>query len=120
MARCPLPAVNAGLYPVELREDGVGKIEPAVGEDVALDAAQDAKRGQHFVRGSDLLGLPVDIVGGKAADGADGRRVIADREVVIAAPPLFSVRVPGTVIPSWNVTLPVADGNVGDRIKREI
>ena len=83
--RHPLPAVHARLHPVELREDVVGKVEPPVGEDVALDPAQDAERRQQLVRGRDLLGLAADVVRGEPADGAHGGRVVADREVVVAA-----------------------------------
>ena len=83
--RHPLAAVDAGLHPVELGEDVVGEVEPAVGEDVALDPAQDAERRQHLVGGRDLLGLAADVVGREAADGADRRRVVADREVLVAA-----------------------------------
>jgi hypothetical protein len=52
-----LAAVDACLHPLELREDVVGQVEPPVGEDVALDPAQDAERRQELVRGGDLLGL---------------------------------------------------------------
>src|ERR671919_3188339 len=51
--RHSLPPVHACLYPLELREDIVGKVEPPVGEDVALDPAQDPKRRKQFVRGRD-------------------------------------------------------------------
>ena len=61
--RHALAAVDARLHPVELGEDVVGQVEPAVGEDVALDPAQDAERRQHLVRGRDLLGLAADVVG---------------------------------------------------------
>ena len=83
--RHALAPVDACLYPVEPSEDVVGKVELPVGEDVALDPAQDAKRRQQFVRGRDLLGLAPDVVGSEAADGAHGGRVVADRQVVIAA-----------------------------------
>jgi hypothetical protein len=79
--------VHACLYPLELCEDVVGKVEPPVGEDVALDPAQDAKRGEQFVCRRDLLGLAADVVRGEAADGSHGGRVVADREVVVAALP---------------------------------
>jgi len=39
-----LPAVNARLDPVELSQDIVRKVELPVGEDVALDPAQDPER----------------------------------------------------------------------------
>ena len=77
--------MDARLHPIELGEDVVGQIEPPVREDVALDTAQDAERRQQLVRRRDLLGLAADVVGGEPADGAHGRRVVADREVVIAA-----------------------------------
>ena len=79
------PAVDAGLDPVELRQRIVGEVEPAVGQDVALDAAQDAERLQRLVGGGDLLALAADVVAGEAAGGADRRRVVADREVLVAA-----------------------------------
>ena len=61
--RHPLAAVDARLHPVELGEDVVGEVEPAVGEDVALDPAQDAERRQQLVRRRDLLALAADVVG---------------------------------------------------------
>jgi len=61
--RHPLPAVHARLHPVELGQDVVGKIEPPVGEDVALDPAQHPERRQEFAGSRDLLGLPADVVG---------------------------------------------------------
>src|SRR5256885_9103971 len=45
-ARHPLSAVHARLYPLEIREGVVGKIEPPVGKDVALDPAQDRVRSE--------------------------------------------------------------------------
>ena len=60
--RHPLAAVDARLHPVELGEDVVGQIEPAVGQDVALDAAQDAERRERLVGGRDLLALAADVV----------------------------------------------------------
>ena len=60
--RHPLAAVDARLHPVELGEHVVGQVEPPVREDVALDAAQDAERRQHLVRGGDLLGLAAHVV----------------------------------------------------------
>ena len=83
--RHPLAAVDARLHPVELGEDVVGQVEPPVGEDVALDPAQDAERREPLVGRRDLLGLPADVVGAEAAHGADRRRVVADREVLVAA-----------------------------------
>src|ERR1019366_7378298 len=78
-----LPGVDTGLYPVELGQDVIGKIEPPVGEDVALDPAQHPERFQQFIRGSDLLTLPAHVVCGESSDGAHGRCVIPDGEVVI-------------------------------------
>src|SRR4051794_2902130 len=66
-SRHSLTAVHARLYPLELREDVVGKIEPSVGEDVALDPAQDPEWREQFVRSRNLLGLAADIVGGEPA-----------------------------------------------------
>ena len=62
-SRHPLSAVHARLHPVELGQDVVGKIEPAVGEDVAFDPAQDAEGREERVGRRDLLGLPADVVG---------------------------------------------------------
>ena len=83
--RHPLAAVHARLDPVELGQHVVGQVEPAVGQDVALDPAQHAERRQPRVGGGDLLALAADFVGGQPADGTDGRRVVADREVLVAA-----------------------------------
>src|SRR5919106_654164 len=85
--RHSLATVDACLYPLELGEDLVGKVEPSVREDVALDPAQDAKRRQPLVRGRDLLSLAADVVRGEAADGSHGGRVVANREVLVAALP---------------------------------
>ena len=60
--RHPLAAVDARLHPVELGEHVVGQVEPAVGQDVALDPAQDAERRERLVRRRDLLGLAADVV----------------------------------------------------------
>ena len=62
-ARHPLAAVDARLHPVELGEHVVGEVEPAVGQDVALDPAQDAERRQRLVGRGDLLALAADVVG---------------------------------------------------------
>src|SRR2546421_12944921 len=85
--RHPLTAVDACLYPLEFCEDVVGKVEPPVGEDVALDRAQDAEWRQQFVRRRYLVSLAADLLGGEPADCAHGGRVVADREVVVAARP---------------------------------
>jgi hypothetical protein len=77
--------VHACLYPVELREDVVRKIEPPIRQDVALDAAQDAEGGKQLVRLRDLLALAADVVRAEPADRSHGGSVIADREVVVAA-----------------------------------
>ena len=84
VVRHPLAAVHAGLDPVELGEHVVGQVEPPVREDVALDPAQDAERRQPLVRGRDLLALAADFVAGEPGDGADGRRVVADGDVLVA------------------------------------
>jgi hypothetical protein len=77
--------VHAGLHPVELGEHVVGQVEPPVGQDVALDPAQHAERRERLVGRRDLLALAADVVGGQAGHGADGGRVVADRDVVVAA-----------------------------------
>ena len=60
--RHPLAAVDAGLHPVQLGQHVVGQVEPAVGEDVALDPAQHAERRQHLVGGGDLLALAAHVI----------------------------------------------------------
>src|SRR4029453_16531581 len=57
-----LARMQADLDPVELSQRGLGKIEPSVREDVALDAAQDDERGEPLVHGGDLLALPAEVV----------------------------------------------------------
>ena len=79
--RHSLAAVHARLHPVELGEHVVGEIEAPVGEDVALDRAQDPERREQLVRGGDLAGLAAHVVGAELADGAHGGRVVADREI---------------------------------------
>ena len=63
--RHPLAAVHAGLDPVELGEDVIGQVEPAVGQDVAFDPAQDPERREALVGRGDLLGLAANVVGGR-------------------------------------------------------
>jgi hypothetical protein len=84
-SRHPLPAMDAGLHPLELGQRVVGEVEPTVGEDVALDPAQDAERRQRVVGRRDLLGLPADVVGVRPWTAPTAGRVVADREVVVAA-----------------------------------
>jgi hypothetical protein len=81
----PLACVQADLNPVQLCEDVVGEIEAAVREDVALDPAQHVERSETLVRGRNLLRLPAYVVGGEPRNNADVHRVIADREVLVAA-----------------------------------
>ena len=83
--RAALAAVDARLHPVELVEDVVGQVERAVGQDVALRAAQDPERRDDLVGGGDLLRLPAERGRVEAVHGADGRRVVADRQVLVAA-----------------------------------
>jgi hypothetical protein len=78
--RRALAGVERDLHPVELGEDVVGEVERAVGQDVALAAAQDAERCQHLVRGGDLLRLAAELVGIEPGDDPDVVRVVADRE----------------------------------------
>ena len=59
-----LPAVHAGLDPVELSKDVVGEVQPPVGEDVALDSAEHPERGELDIGRRDLLALAADLVGG--------------------------------------------------------
>ena len=66
------------------REDVVRKVERAVGEDVALAPAEDPERRELLVRDGDLLGLAPQPVGVEALDDADGLRVVADRDVLVA------------------------------------
>ena len=84
LARLPLPGVDGGLHPVELRQHLVGEIERAVAEDVALAPPQDAEGRDELVRGGDLFALPADPVRVEAGDDADVRRVVADRDVLVA------------------------------------
>ena len=72
------------LHPVELGEHVVGEVERPVGADVALGAAQDAEGSEQLVRRRDLLALAAEVVRGQTRDDADVRRVVADREVLIA------------------------------------
>ena len=77
--------MNARLHPVELGENVVGEVEPAVRQDVALDPSQHAERRQLLVGGGDLLGLAADVLGREASHRAHGGRVVADGEVLVAA-----------------------------------
>jgi len=76
--------VKARRHPVELGEDVLGEVERAVRQDVALGAAQDPERRERLVRRRDLLALPAQVVRRDARDDADVRRVVADREVLVA------------------------------------
>ena len=79
-----LARVEAELHPVELGQHVVGQVERAVAADVDLGAAQDPERRELLVRGGDLLGLAAQRVGVEARDDAHVRRVVADREVLVA------------------------------------
>src|SRR5919201_5773082 len=79
-----LSRVQAELYPVELRQHVVGKIELAVATDIHLGPAQHAERRELFVRSGDLLSLAPQVVGVEPRDDANVLRVIADREVLVA------------------------------------
>ena len=97
LARRPLARVDARLNPVELGEDVVWEVERTVREDVALGAAQDPKRRYLLVRGRDLLGLAAQVVGVKARHDSHVSRVVADRQVLVAAvapPPPSRGRMP--------------------------
>ena len=85
LARRALAAVDARLHPVELGQQVVGQVERTVAADVALGAAQEAERRELLVGGRDLLGLAAHAVGVEAGDGADADRVVADRQVLVAA-----------------------------------
>jgi hypothetical protein len=61
-----------------------GRSSEPVGEDVALDPAQDAERRQPFVRRGDLLALTTHVAGVEARHDAHATRVIADREVLVS------------------------------------
>ena len=65
-----LAGVQADLHPFELGEHVVGEVERAVGEDVALAAAEEPERREQLVRGCDLLALPADVVGVEPGDDA--------------------------------------------------
>ena len=54
-------------------------------QDVAFDPAQDPERRQLLVGGGDLLALAAHVVGVEPGHDADGRRVVADREVLVSA-----------------------------------
>jgi hypothetical protein len=83
VSRLPLPRVHRRLHPLELIEDVVRQVERAVGEDVALAAAQHAERRELIVRGGDLFGLTAKVVGVEAGDDPNVTRVVADRDVLI-------------------------------------
>ena len=83
-ARVALARVEAELHPVELCEHVVGQVEPSVPKDVDLDAAKHAERGEAVVGLLDLLALSAQRVGVEARDDTDVRRVVADREVLVA------------------------------------
>ena len=85
LARAALAAVDARLHPVELGQQVVGEVERAVAADVALGPAQEAERRELLVGGRDLLGLAAHAVGVEPGDGADADRVVADRQVLVAA-----------------------------------
>ena len=55
LARRALAGMQRELHPLELGEHVVGRVERAVGADVALDAAQHPERRELLVRGRDLL-----------------------------------------------------------------
>ena len=83
--RQALAAVDARLHPIQLGEDGFGQVEPAVREDVALGATEDAEGRERIVDVGDLERLAAEVVRRESTHGADGRRVVADRQVLVAA-----------------------------------
>ena len=86
-ARCALPAMERELDPLELGEHVVRQVEAPVTANVALHAAQNPERRQLLVRGGDLLALATERIGVEAGHDPDVRRVIADREVLVASLP---------------------------------
>ena len=77
--------MQAELHPVELREHVVGEVEPAVAADVDLDASEHAKRREALVGVLRSPPLAAERVGVEPGHDADVRRVVADREVLVAA-----------------------------------
>ena len=84
-ARGPLPGMERELHPLEAREHVVRQVETPVGTDVALAAAQHPKRREPLVRGRDLFRLAAQVVRVEAGDDPDAARVVADRDVLVAA-----------------------------------
>ena len=84
VALLPLPGVQAELHPLELREHVVGKIERAVGPYIHLGASQHAEGRKLLVDRCDLLCLPPQSVRVEAGNDAHVRRVVADRDVLVA------------------------------------
>jgi hypothetical protein len=62
LTRAALTGVERELHPVELVEHVVRKVERAVREDVALNAAQDTKRRDELIRRRDFLALSPQVV----------------------------------------------------------
>ena len=81
----PLAGMQAQLHPFELLEHVVGQVERAVAADVHLRAAENPKRRELLVDAGDLLGLPAQGVRVETGHDPDVRRVVADREILVAS-----------------------------------
>ena len=83
--------VHAGNHDVHLGEHGVGEVERAVGEDVDLDAGEDANGlrllvfVQRFLGGANPLDVREGALVGQAVGESEVLRVIGDRHVGVAA-----------------------------------
>ena len=72
-------------HEVELREDAVGVIERAVGEDVALGTCQHGDPGMPRLDRADPLDVSDQLVGSEAAGHACRGAVVGDGHVLVAA-----------------------------------
>ena len=61
-ASCPRVVVERRQHDVELLEDRVLEIEPAVRQDVDFDAVEDRHPGKALAQRVDLVALPRDVV----------------------------------------------------------
>ncbi len=69
---------------VELLEDGVLEIEPAIRQDVDLDAVEDRHPRKALAQLVDLVALVRDVVARQRPRGGSARRVIGDGHVLVA------------------------------------
>ena len=81
-----LAARDRGAMPARCRtlEDGILEVEAAIGEDVDLDAVEDRHPRKLLAQRLDIVALVRDIVARERPRRGSARRVVGDRDVLVA------------------------------------